>query len=64
VTRAEADAMVSEFMDAVIDRYGRRRWESKEEMDVQFHKMNAIRERLIDQLCGEERTEPMAGRQP
>ncbi len=56
MTRAEADVLVQQYDDAVIDRYTRRRWEGgKAEMDAQFELMNGLRERLIGILCGEEK---------
>lgn len=64
MTRAEADRLVQQYDDALIDRYTRRRWESKAEMDAQFLKMNACRERLIDHLCNDDVTEPLAGSAP
>lgn len=64
VTRAEADVLVQEYDDAIIERYTRIRWDSRAAMDAQFLRMNACRERLIDRLCGEEPTQPLPGRVP
>ena len=66
MTRAEADVLVQEYDDEV------RTWVAdsrllgglpgmRDTLTAAFHKMNAVRERLIDRLCGEEPTQPLAG---
>ena len=66
VTRPEADALMSEYDDETHTYYSLARRcagvpSQQEAVTLAFHKMNAIRERLIDYLCGEEHTEPLAG---
>lgn len=54
MTRAEADALVAEYDDAASEHRVARRLMS-------FARMNACRERILDRLCGEEATQPLAG---
>lgn len=72
MTRAEADELVSvleEYVDERTVYLAARRtsrvvggaWAERDERNA-FNVMNAARERLIDRLCGEEATQPLAGR--
>jgi len=64
MTRAEADVLIQEYDDAVSEYRIAIRMRASSSNRAEFMRMDACRERLIDALCGEERTEPLAGNAP
>lgn len=59
MTRVDADRLLTKYDDARME--FRLAVGTAKEL-IAWHKMNALRERLIDRLCGEDATDVLPGR--
>lgn len=65
MTREEADAVVQEYDEARAEwRYQGRLESGGRREVVAWARMNALREKVIDAMTGEESTQPLAGNAP
>lgn len=61
-TRAESDELLSAYDDAVCEYRLAIRLGTAAQSQAAFNRMNTARERLLDVMCQEECTQPLAGR--